>query len=327
MLLDEYVVRRRDHDGLSDGRHDRQLQSGCRLAIPSSSTTTCCTALFAGVYLQDEWKILPEVTINYGARFDEYYSSFDKENQPSPRVNVIYQPTDSTTLHAGYARYFTPPPVENVPSGNCERSSTARRMNLRRPTHRTTRSRPSARIISTPAFQPKNHQAPASGRGRLLQDRQAPARRRIVRADAHPFGVQLCARAGFMAWNSPAPTIKAVFPAYANLAWSQAQGKDWNSAQFLFDPNDAGLRPKSLDLSGPRPARDRLVRHGLHAGRNAPHYSTRVYTDALYGSGLRRMAADMTPPATRFPTARACRHITPSTSARSKVSNCPRTRC
>ena len=66
------------------------------------------------MYLQDEWKILPQVTINYGARFDEYYSSFDKENQPSPRVNVIYQPTDSTTLHAGYARYFTPPPLENV---------------------------------------------------------------------------------------------------------------------------------------------------------------------------------------------------------------------
>ena len=26
------------------------------------------------------------------------------------------------------------------------------------------------------------------------------------------------------------------FSSYANLAWSQAQGKDWNSAQFLFDP-------------------------------------------------------------------------------------------
>src|SRR5208282_3812477 len=91
--------------------------------LPGSPTTTIVQngvshALFAGVYLQDEWKILPEVTINYGARFDEYYSTFDTENQPSPRVNIIYQPTDSTTLHAGYARYFTPPPLENVPAGN-----------------------------------------------------------------------------------------------------------------------------------------------------------------------------------------------------------------
>ena len=69
---------------------------------------------FAGVYIQDEWKILQRLTINYGARFDEFYSSFDRENQPSPRVNVIYRPTDTTTLHAGYSRYFTPPPVESV---------------------------------------------------------------------------------------------------------------------------------------------------------------------------------------------------------------------
>ena len=66
--------------------------------------------------MQDEWKIVPKVTLNYGARFDLFYSSFDKENQPSPRVNLIYQPTDATTLHAGYARYFTPPAPENVPS-------------------------------------------------------------------------------------------------------------------------------------------------------------------------------------------------------------------
>src|ERR1039458_5927946 len=75
-------------------------------------------AMFVGLYLQDEWKILPKVTLNYGARFDLYYASFDKENQPSPRVNLIYQPTDATTLHAGYARYFPPPPLENVPQGN-----------------------------------------------------------------------------------------------------------------------------------------------------------------------------------------------------------------
>ena len=75
-------------------------------------------AIFAGIYAQDEWKILPKVTINYGARFDEYHSTFDNENQPSPRINVVYKPTDWTTLHAGYSRFFTPPPLENVPAGN-----------------------------------------------------------------------------------------------------------------------------------------------------------------------------------------------------------------
>ena len=66
-----------------------------------------------GLYLQDEWRILPTVTINYGARFD-VVNEYDHENQLSPRVNVVWKPTSTTTLHAGYARYFTPPPFELV---------------------------------------------------------------------------------------------------------------------------------------------------------------------------------------------------------------------
>ena len=60
------------------------------------------TALFAGGYLQDEWKIFEKLTLNYGARFDVFNSSFDNECQLSPRANLIWQPSDSTTLHAGY---------------------------------------------------------------------------------------------------------------------------------------------------------------------------------------------------------------------------------
>jgi len=73
-------------------------------------------AQFYDLYLQDEWKILPRVTLNYGGRFDVYSSTYDHENQFCPRANVVYKVTDSTTLHAGYAHYFTPPPLENVPS-------------------------------------------------------------------------------------------------------------------------------------------------------------------------------------------------------------------
>ena len=70
-----------------------------------------------GVYLQDEWKIASKLTLNFGARFDVYSSSFDAENQLSPRANLVYQPFHGTTLHAGYSRYFTPPPVEAVSAG------------------------------------------------------------------------------------------------------------------------------------------------------------------------------------------------------------------
>ncbi|HUA67084.1 MAG TPA: TonB-dependent receptor, partial [Candidatus Saccharimonadales bacterium] len=105
LLLDEYVSA---HSSTTVYNLDANGNpTGAPYAIPDNQVLH---GLFAGAYVQDEWKILPQVTINYGARFDEYYASFLKANQPSPRVNVIYKPTDSTTLHAGYARYFTPPP-------------------------------------------------------------------------------------------------------------------------------------------------------------------------------------------------------------------------
>lgn len=66
-----------------------------------------------GVYVQDEWKILQTVTVNYGARFD-VVDQYTHENQLSPRVNVVWKATPSTTVHAGYSRYFTPPPFELI---------------------------------------------------------------------------------------------------------------------------------------------------------------------------------------------------------------------
>ena len=66
-----------------------------------------------GLYLQDEWRLLPDVTLNYGARFD-VVNEFVHDRELSPRVNVVWKAAPGTTLHAGYARYFTPPPFELV---------------------------------------------------------------------------------------------------------------------------------------------------------------------------------------------------------------------
>jgi outer membrane receptor protein involved in Fe transport len=65
------------------------------------------------VYLQDEWRIVPTVTVNFGLRFDAVNGS-TTENQLSPRINVVWQPTPMFTFRAGYARYFTPPPLLQV---------------------------------------------------------------------------------------------------------------------------------------------------------------------------------------------------------------------
>jgi len=62
----------------------------------------------AGLYVQDEWKLSDRLTLNLGLRFDQMWQ-FTDANQLSPRLSAVYKPVDGTTLHAGYARYFTPP--------------------------------------------------------------------------------------------------------------------------------------------------------------------------------------------------------------------------
>jgi hypothetical protein len=64
-------------------------------------------------YLQDEWKMLPGLTVNFGARFD-LVDEYVNEHQLSPRVNIVWQPTETTTFNAGYSRYFVPPFFELV---------------------------------------------------------------------------------------------------------------------------------------------------------------------------------------------------------------------
>jgi outer membrane receptor protein involved in Fe transport len=68
-------------------------------------------------WLQDEWKISDEVTLNYGARFD-VVDQFVSGHQLSPRVNTVWQATPTTALHAGYASLFTPPPFQIGPPQN-----------------------------------------------------------------------------------------------------------------------------------------------------------------------------------------------------------------
>ena len=44
----------------------------------------------------------PTVTVNFGTRFDAYSYTI-AENQVSPRINVVWQPNDWLTAHAGYS--------------------------------------------------------------------------------------------------------------------------------------------------------------------------------------------------------------------------------
>ncbi|MGD0103378.1 MAG: TonB-dependent receptor [Rhodopila sp.] len=67
--------------------------------------------LLYGAYVQDEWRIVPKLTLNYGLRFDAV-EEFTHESQASPRINLVWKPLADTTMHLGYSRYFVPPPYE-----------------------------------------------------------------------------------------------------------------------------------------------------------------------------------------------------------------------
>ncbi|MEW9624636.1 TonB-dependent receptor [Rhodanobacter geophilus] len=69
-------------------------------------------------YVQDEWSIGQDWTVNYGLRGDVYKAFGTTQGQLSPRVGVVWQATGSTTVHAGYSRYFTPPATEMITAAN-----------------------------------------------------------------------------------------------------------------------------------------------------------------------------------------------------------------
>jgi outer membrane receptor protein involved in Fe transport len=64
-------------------------------------------------YAQDEWRALDTLTVNHGIRYD-LVNGYTSGSQFSPRLNTVWKATPSTTVHAGYASYFTPPPQELV---------------------------------------------------------------------------------------------------------------------------------------------------------------------------------------------------------------------
>ncbi|MGA3158583.1 MAG: TonB-dependent receptor, partial [Steroidobacteraceae bacterium] len=71
------------------------------------------TQWMESVYLQDEWKALSDLTVNYGLRAD-HFNAYSNGGQLSPRVNLVWQPAMGLTVHSGYSRYFTPPPFELI---------------------------------------------------------------------------------------------------------------------------------------------------------------------------------------------------------------------
>ncbi|HEY5232348.1 MAG TPA: TonB-dependent receptor [Verrucomicrobiae bacterium] len=238
--------------------------------------------LFTGLYLQDEWKMFSKFTVNYGARFDVFNSSFDNENQISPRINFIYTPTDSTTMHAGYSRYFTPPPVENVSGSDVAKfngTSNASGTDQDDPVKAERANYFDAGITQKIG---KHLQVGLDGYYKQAKNQ----------LDDGLFGQTLIlsafnyAKGEVYGAEFTASYTDGGFSTYANLAYGVARGEDWNSAQFLFDPADAAyVKNHWINLDHAQTVSGSFgVSYLWNEGKKC---STRFYMDAIYGSGLR----------------------------------------
>jgi outer membrane receptor protein involved in Fe transport len=234
------------------------------------------TGSYYGFYLQDEWTVFPALTVNFGTRFD-IVDEYAHANQFSPRVNLVLRATRSTTFHAGYARYFTPPPLELVQAGSISKFNGT--------------SNQSEVTESTPVKPERAHYFDAGftqqfGKSFSLGvDAYYKASRDLI--DEGQFGAAVIfspfnyARANQYGAEVTAQYQLGGFSAYANFGFERGVGKEIVSGQFLFGADElAFIKDHYVFL-------DHDQRYTVSAGAAYTYKNSTIYVDMLYGSGLR----------------------------------------
>ena len=232
--------------------------------------------LFYGFYLQDEWTIFAPLTVNFGARFD-IVDEFAHAYQLSPRINVVLQATKSTTIHAGYARYFTPPPLELV-----QNSDLAKFIG-------TTNQ---AAVQQSSSVKPERaHYFDAGITEQFTRslfvgvDAYYKEARNLI--DEGQFGAALIfspfnyAHGNQYGVDVTANYAQGGFNAYANFSFQRGTGEQITSGEFLFAPDRLAFIKNHFVFL------DHDQRYTASAGVSYTCHGTTVYSDMLYGNGLR----------------------------------------
>jgi outer membrane receptor protein involved in Fe transport len=231
---------------------------------------------FYGFYLQDEWKPFEQLTINFGGRVD-FVNAFVDENQLSPRINIVYEPFEGTKLHAGYARYFTPPPLEAVPEGTIAKFSGT--------------TNESAITKDAPVTSERAHYFDAGVTQKIMEgwnvglDGFYKSSHSLL--DEGQFGQALILssfnykRGEIYGGEFTTNYDQGPFSAYGNLAYEWARGTQVSSAQFLFDPDEFAFIKKNWVFL------DHDQRFTGSAGLSYTWNDWRASVDLLYGNGLR----------------------------------------
>ena len=234
------------------------------------------TEWIESVYLQDEWKMLSAVTVNYGLRYDRF-TAFTSAQQLSPRLNVVWQALPDTIVHGGYSRYLSPPPFELVGSETVSKFL-----------HST--AAPAVLTSDTPQAERANYYD--------LGVQQTITREITVGLDTYykqshdlvdegQFGAPIIltpfnyAHGKQYGAELTANYVRDPFTAYLNLAGQSAKGKTFSSSQFNFSPVAiAYVTDHYIHL-------DHEQQFTASGGASYVWRDTRFSGDFLVGSGLR----------------------------------------
>jgi outer membrane receptor for ferrienterochelin and colicins len=258
------------------------------------------TAETYSAYLQDEWTLAYHLTLNYGARFDQFDGYVD-QNQLSPRVNLVWLPLSATTVHVGYARYFTPPPFELVANesvqkfvepfaGNPSITTTGSPVVAACGALVATRACPLVTTDTTPSSERANYfdVGVAQKLGPHLSvtvDSYLKLSKDLI--DEGQFGAPIIltpfnyAKGRQYGVELSGSYAKGPFSAYANFAYSVAQGEGWNSSQFEFPLAQLEYSQTHYIYL------DHDQRFSVSGGASYTWRGTRFGGDLIYGSGLR----------------------------------------
>lgn len=241
---------------------------------------TARTSKTYSVFLQDEWTLSGQLTLNYGLRYDRL-EAFRTEDQLSPRANLVWRPAEGVTIHAGYARYFTPPPFELVAS-----ASVAKFVG-------TTAEAANGVLNDLPRSERDDYFDLGAQQkiGGLTLGIDTYYKRAKDLLDEGQFGAPIILtpfnyqRGYAKGVELTANYTHGALSTYANLAISEAKGRNIVSSQFNFDPGDLAY------IAGHDIYLDHDQTYTASAGASYRWGGARIGGDLLYGSGLRRGGA------------------------------------
>jgi outer membrane receptor protein involved in Fe transport len=236
-----------------------------------------------GGYIQDEWKVTNKLTLNGGIRFDQLFQFVDA-NQFSPRIGAVYNLFPRTKIHAGYARYFTPP---------YQAQSTPTNLAL----FQGTTAQPVI-PLENPVLPERSHYFDVGVDQTVLPgfDVGVDVYHKIATdlLDDGQFGqAVVLTNFNYAKGFSNGAELKAKyynggFKAYGNLAFNNTEAKDVVSNQYLFDdPVEFAFIQNHYHFT------DDCQIITASAGMSYRWDKTLISTDMIYGSGLRSGFANM----------------------------------